>query len=372
MLRRRWPLAAWRCSLLALLLAGPVLRPFFPFVASAGGNIVLALCLYTVATRCDRQVAKGAHIATMGAYVVSELVNPGKFVTLTALLQVTTVYAVPLVYGHNVRVRREAVEELARQERSYEEERAARAALQERANIARELHDVVAHCMSVIAIQAGAAALRSPEAPPVVKEDLADIRRTALEALTEMRRVLGILRQDGTDDTPQPDLERIRDLAAGAEAAGLQVSMDVTVAPGPVSPGVSVSAYRIVQESLSNAMRHAPGSAVRRLRRLSRLPARDPGAGGERPATGPAARAGGRPRTARAGRDARAGHHAARRAQRRAHARRRVPRSRHPAAAALVIRVLIPDRPGDGRGRSMAGRRSQRRVEDVGPRCGFR
>ncbi len=167
--------------------------------------------------------------------------------------------AIPVATGLIVRTRRGGREQLEVQERRYEGERAL---LQERQRIARELHDVVAHHMSVIAIQAEAAPYKTADPPPELVESFAEIRASALSGLSELRRVLGVLRSDAPEIAPQPGLDDLAGLLESAHNGGVTVSSSVTGTPRAVPDGVNLSAYRIVQEALSNAMRHAPGSAV--------------------------------------------------------------------------------------------------------------
>jgi signal transduction histidine kinase len=160
-----------------------------------------------------------------------------------------------------------------------EEERNRRTLLEERSRIARELHDVVAHHMSVISIQAQVAPHLVENPSEELKENLAGIRQNALEALIELRRVLGVLRSENPDHpedpytlaapgtgaaphAPQPTLDRLDALIENTRAAGLDVRSDVRGEVRPLAPGVELSAYRIIQEALSNALRHAPGSTV--------------------------------------------------------------------------------------------------------------
>ena len=179
--------------------------------------------------------------------------------------EMTVLSAVVLTAAAALGGRREAQRRLAEQQRISDDERARRALLEERARIARELHDVVAHHMSVIAIQAEAAPYRVPDPPEELASSFATIRASATEGLRELRRVLGVLRADGAagDPAPQPDLGRLDELVAGVAAAGLAVTTTVTGDPRPLPPGVELSAYRIVQEALSNVLRHANGSDVR-------------------------------------------------------------------------------------------------------------
>jgi signal transduction histidine kinase len=117
--------------------------------------------------------------------------------------------------------------------------------------------------MSMIAIQAEAAPLKVAGVPGETRKDLAEIRATALDALTEMRRILGVLRTaDGSQTAPQPDLERLEELLAGGRGAGLEITARLEGDLDGLPPGVGLTVYRIVQEGLSNAMRHAPGSRV--------------------------------------------------------------------------------------------------------------
>jgi signal transduction histidine kinase len=158
-----------------------------------------------------------------------------------------------------VRSRRGSREQLAVAERRHEGERAL---LEERQRIARELHDVVAHHMSVIAIQAEAAPYKTADPPPELVESFTEIRASALSGLNELRRVLGVLRSDRPDIAPQPGLDDLPGLLESARNGGVTVTAGVTGTPRPLPEGVDLSAYRIVQEALSNAIRHAPGSAV--------------------------------------------------------------------------------------------------------------
>jgi signal transduction histidine kinase len=136
-------------------------------------------------------------------------------------------------------------------------------ALAERARIARELHDVVAHQMSMVAVQAETARLTTPGMPVEGQQRLAEIGDTAREALTEMRRLLGVLRSDGGAElAPQPGLDRLDELVSAARAGGSSVRLTMSGAPAALAPGVDLTAYRIVQEALSNARRHAPGADV--------------------------------------------------------------------------------------------------------------
>ncbi|MET9833821.1 sensor histidine kinase [Streptomyces sp. NPDC006385] len=162
-------------------------------------------------------------------------------------------------------IRREAKQEVTAQRTETAQERSRRTLLEERTTIARELHDVVAHHMSVVAIQAEAAPYRVENPPPELERAFATIRENAVAALTELRRVLGVVRAEDYEapDAPQPTLGDLDALLANVRDAGLTVEKAVTGAARELPPGVELSAYRIVQEALSNSLRHAPGASAR-------------------------------------------------------------------------------------------------------------
>jgi signal transduction histidine kinase len=161
----------------------------------------------------------------------------------------------------------------------------------ERARIARELHDVVAHHISMIAVQAETARLTTPGMPAAGAQRLSEIGDTARAGLTEMRRLLGVLREDAqaevADRHPQPGLDQLPGLVDEArESSGAACRLIISGPPVTVDPGVGLAAYRIVQEALTNARRHAPGAAVDVEVRYGdgklRLVIRDNGPGPER------------------------------------------------------------------------------------------
>ena len=125
------------------------------------------------------------------------------------------------------------------------------------------MHDIVAHHMSVIAIQAEAGPRKIADPPPELVESFRDIRASALDGLGELRHLLGVLRTGTPDTTPQPGLGQLSGLLDSARSANVPVILSVSGAPRPLPQGMDLSAYRILQEALSNAMRHAPGSTVR-------------------------------------------------------------------------------------------------------------
>jgi len=161
--------------------------------------------------------------------------------------------------------RRRAQLALADQAERTELEQARRAVLEERARIARELHDVVAHHMSLIAVRAETAPYRLAGLPGPALDEFASLSGGAREALADMRKLLGVLRHEQSAAlalTPQPQLADLPGLIGTARQAGMGVQLTQHVLAGPVPSPVGVCAYRIVQESLSNASRHAPGAPV--------------------------------------------------------------------------------------------------------------
>ena len=252
LLRNRFPLSAWSASALAMILTNLLVpphslgtAPYFP-----AGVLVYGLCLYAVTVRCETWVVIGAGAVTVAGAAVTNPPTSGATVILTVAL---------VLGGVIVRFRRSSREQLAVAERRHEGERAL---LQERQRIARELHDVVAHHMSVIAIQAEAAPYKAADPPKELVESFAEIRTSALSGLNELRRILGVLRSDAPDTAPQPGLDDLPGLLESARSGGVTVTSSVSGTPRPLPQGVDLSAYRIVQEALSNAMRHAPGAAV--------------------------------------------------------------------------------------------------------------
>jgi signal transduction histidine kinase len=252
-LRTRFPLTAWTASAAAMLWAHSVIPPgsLSPAVYVPAGVIVYVLCLYAVAVRCELWVVITTGLVTVAG---ATWIYPPTAVT-AVFVAAATVFA-----GLIIRSRRGSREQLEVAERRHEGERAL---LQERQRIARELHDVVAHHMSVIAIQAEAAPYKVADPPEELTESFAEIRASALSGLSELRRVLGVLRQDQSDTAPQPGLDDLDRLLESARNGGVTVSIGVSGTPRPLPEGVDLSAYRIVQEALSNAIRHAPGSEVR-------------------------------------------------------------------------------------------------------------
>ncbi|MGW6209358.1 sensor histidine kinase [Streptomyces sp. NPDC055089] len=181
----------------------------------------------------------------------------------TPAMAVASAFALLLVCV--VQIRREAEREVTVQRTVTAVERDRRTLLEERTTIARELHDVVAHHMSVVAIQAEAAPYRVENPPPELEQAFLTIRENAVAALTELRRVLGVVRAEDYEapDAPQPTLAELDGLLANVGEAGLPTEKTVTGAVRELPQGVELSAYRIIQEALSNSLRHAPGATAK-------------------------------------------------------------------------------------------------------------
>jgi signal transduction histidine kinase len=155
-------------------------------------------------------------------------------------------------------LRARALERLAVQLEREREERARAAVAEERTRIARELHDEVAHAMSVIAVQADAAVGALARDPSLVERPLRAIRETARDALSDMRRVLGALRGDERAEfAPEPGLARAGALIEQARLAGLEVDLRIEGEPTPLAPALDLAAYRVLQEGLTNVRKHA-------------------------------------------------------------------------------------------------------------------
>lgn len=260
----RWPAPAWW---LAVAMTGVVVVGHPP----THDNwlwvwAVLAVVLFLLALRVRPFSAAVATAVTTLIMLVLKLSG-----TAVGDWPLTALGAVLLVVGPALgsirRGRREDRARLAEQFVATAHERAARTVLEERARIARELHDVVAHHMSLISVQADAARYRVPDPPAELVNEFMSIRASALEALAELRRLLGVLRFEAAGagaagTAPQPSLARLDDLLDSVRAAGLTVTSRVWGTARALPPGVELSAYRIVQEALSNTLRHAPCAKV--------------------------------------------------------------------------------------------------------------
>jgi signal transduction histidine kinase len=236
---------------------------------AAGPIAVLApaVALYSLALRRSRVQQLLAAAAAVATVILADLLHPGRPTILQTLAHALLV-AIPLLAAEAIRTHRSYLllltERLELSERTREQE-AQRRAEHERMRIARELHDVVAHTLTEINIQAAAAAERlGPGEPRATLEQIED---SSHGAIGELRAILGVLRDPGGSDAPRapaPGVENLTDLIDRARQTGLDVQLQITgEQPARLSDATSLATYRIVQESLTNARRHAPGAPVR-------------------------------------------------------------------------------------------------------------
>jgi signal transduction histidine kinase len=253
--RRRAPLTVLAIATATVLVYGEV--------ESEGSHqtliLALALASFTAGYELPRPRAWAAPAMILAADAFAMLAlgqDGGEFVF------VLVIYGGPWVFGQALRMRGHRVDELsARADRlERERERAEVQAIEaERARIARELHDVVSHSISVIAVQSQAIRRRLGPGHEREAADLAGVETTARQAMVEMRRLLGVLRSDGErlPLAPHPGLAQLPRLVEQVRASGLAVDVSVSGDPLPLPPGVDLAAYRIVQEALTNALKHA-------------------------------------------------------------------------------------------------------------------
>ena len=236
------------------------------FTSQAQFPVGVLIALYTVASRCERRVSIRAAEWTALPIIVAVTVNNGP--RLSRVIPELAVFAIAWVIGDNIRTRRAYLAELearaARLEREREE-RDERAVAEERTRIARELHDVIAHNVSVMVVQASAGEELFDSDPARARESLSAVAATGRAALTELRRLLGVIRaEEGSEAAaayaPQPGIEYLDELVSQVRETGLAVELSVLGQPRALPEGVGLCAYRIVQEALTNTLKHAGAS----------------------------------------------------------------------------------------------------------------
>ena len=254
--RRRNPVATLAVSLAALF-AFSLLGYFASFAAFG-----FLIALFTVAAHRPRRISVPVGIAS-GVVLLLILLFRREPIEIDAVLAEFMFVSAAWFLGDSLRIRREQVVQLEdralRLERDREEQ-ARRAVADERRVIARELHDVVAHNVSVIVAQAGAARRVAHTEPEVALLTLGNIEGAGREALVEMRRLMGLLRTDtdrATQHSPEPGMQNLEALTAQVREAGLPVTLRIEGTPRPLPAGLDLSAFRIVQEALTNILKHA-------------------------------------------------------------------------------------------------------------------
>jgi signal transduction histidine kinase len=223
--------------------------------------IPVTLAVYVVVATATRRVALVAVGAAIAAIEVGALTAAGG-ADGSVVLSAPTLATVAWLAAENVRARRSYMQDVAERVAEREREQARRASAQERVRIARELHDVVAHAMSIIAVRSGVARMVLDVRPEEAREALGIIEGTSRQALAEMRLLVGVLRDADPDDPqadrgPAPGLASLPGLVTHIDQAGVPVSFHVEGQPRPLPPGIDLSAYRIIQEALTNVVRHA-------------------------------------------------------------------------------------------------------------------
>jgi signal transduction histidine kinase len=254
--RSRMPLALLTL-LVVLSAAGATLPKRFGDIEAIGAFVLLAVYSAAAHTSGRRTLVAGA--LTFAVYVTT-MVTDQDGVNVAAIIFFGLVFGGPWLAGRAIRRRR-----LRERELEQEKADAEAAVVEERSRIARELHDVVAHSISVMVLQARGGRHVIGSDPSEAREAFGVIERTGHQALEEMRRLLGMLR--ASDDkialAPQPTLEQLDTLLDQVRAAGLPVEVVIEGEPAELPPGVDLSAYRIVQEALTNALKHAGPARAR-------------------------------------------------------------------------------------------------------------
>ncbi|MFC4852467.1 sensor histidine kinase [Actinophytocola glycyrrhizae] len=260
---RTRPIEMWVVELSAVLVTATVtvpVSPGEPWPWAVSSTMTLAAVGYLVAT------LGGKYTSIVMLTVVTGLgllltIWPGRGDWLSAVVT-TIVLAVAVGVGDVVYARRRIAVALAEEKQVSAAERQLRSVVEERARIARELHDVVAHHMSMITVQAETARYRLDDLPEAVATEFSEIARLARSSLSELRGLLSALRDDGADPnrTPQPTLGELPALVARIETAGTPVTMTVAPDTEDLPQVLQLAVFRIVQEGLSNVVRHASGA----------------------------------------------------------------------------------------------------------------
>ncbi|MFD5749151.1 histidine kinase [Streptomyces sp. NPDC127033] len=271
-LRRRAP------ERMLLLVAAVGVAQLVLGVPPGPADFAMLVVIYTVAARGGpRWAPRLALVGGLLAAPLSQLRWPMTEEGIAGRVFLAVVLTVPFVLawvlGDSMRTRSAYFAQLEERATRLEKEREAQAKVAvaaERARIARELHDVVAHNVSVMVVQADGAAYVLDAAPDQAKQALETISTTGRQALAEMRRLLGVLRtgdaKESGEYVPQPDVGQIEDLIENVRAAGLAVDFKIEGTPRPLPSGVELTAYRIVQEALTNTRKHGGpdvGASVR-------------------------------------------------------------------------------------------------------------
>jgi signal transduction histidine kinase len=264
-MRRRAPMAV-----LVIVSAGNVLLAGLHYASTVAEIMAFLIAIYNVAAHRALSVSVGGGILAVLAFTVIILELPDRakadFSFVNFIVNLALIGGIWWV-GRNMRLRRAYEAELkhraARLERARElDARAAR--VEERSRIARELHDVVAHHVSVMTVQAGAARRIIDKSPETAREAMATIEETGRSALSEMRRIVGVLRTDRDSErdpaaalAPQPGIHEVGELIDHVRETGLSVQLWVEGEARQLPPGVNLAAYRLIQEALTNTLKHA-------------------------------------------------------------------------------------------------------------------
>ncbi|MFF5127793.1 sensor histidine kinase [Streptomyces syringium] len=246
-------------------------------VSQHPADFAMLVIIYTVASGNTRWASRYALVGALVAPALATIRWGTYEGSLSSEVIQTVFLTVPFVLawvlGDSIRTRRAywaQLEERAARLEKEREQQSRMAVVAERARIARELHDVVAHNVSVMVVQADGAAYVLDASPEQAKQALETISGTGRQALAEMRRLLGVLRTDeggeGGEYVPQPDVEQIGDLVEQVRSAGLPVDFRIEGSPRPLPSGVELTAYRIVQEALTNTRKHGGPDAAASVR----------------------------------------------------------------------------------------------------------